>query len=198
MPDHSAYAEPSLNQLYNLLFADDVDAFATLTEGKDPGTLAGDESAESRLRVVAYRQLKSAGEPPAVDPPLLGVIVEIAMEGGLDTLAAYADGRVRYINHAGGVVVVEEGSMLASQVGALLLAARPVVAAIGPWQDDRLAPPPAGEARLTFLVGGDIYFGQAPFAALATDGLAGPVIAAATTLLQAVVALPGAGQSANA
>ena len=38
MPTHSAYSDPALNQLYNLLFADDVDAFAALTTGTAKAT----------------------------------------------------------------------------------------------------------------------------------------------------------------
>lgn len=191
----TAYADPALNELYNLLFADDVDAFKASTPVVDPATVAADEDAESRLRVVAYRRLKTAGAPAAEDGPLLGVIVEIALDEGLDTLAAYADGRIRYINHAGGMTIVEEDSPLRAQVDGLLLASQSVVANIGPWQGDRLPPPPAGQARLTFLVGGDIYFGQAPFQALAADPMAGPVLSTATALLTALVALHDEGNS---
>ena len=122
------------------------------------------------------------------------MIVEIALDEGLDTLAAYADGRIRYINHAGGMTIVEEGSPLRAQVDGLLLASQSVVARIGPWEGDRLPPPPTGQARLTFLVGGDIYFGQAPFEALAADPMAGPVLSTATALLTALVALHGEGK----
>jgi hypothetical protein len=185
-----AYADDSRNDLYNLLFADDPAAFAA-SESGDPGVVAADDSAESRLRAVAFRRLKESGVASPLDPPpLLGVVVEIAMDEGLDTLAAYADDRVRYINHAGGVSIVEEGSVLAAQVQALMLAAQPVVDAIGPWTEPRQAPPPTGQARLTFLVGGELYLGQGPFEALAADPMAGPVLRAATMLLTTLVALP--------
>lgn len=187
-PKVTAYPDRPQNELYNLLFADDVDAFKEATPAADPAAVAVDQDAESRLRVVAYRRLKAAGTTLPADPPLLGVIVEIALDEGLDTLAAYADGRIRYINHAGGMTIVEEGSPLRAQVDGLLLAAQPVVARIGPWQGDRLPPPPVGQARLTFLVGGDLYFGQAPFEALAADPMAGPVLSTATALLSALVA----------
>lgn len=184
-----AYADQATNQIYNLLFADDVDGFGP-AEG-DQQAIADDDTAESRRRVVAFRRLAAGGTQADAKPPLLGVIVEIAMDEGLDTLAAYADGSVRYINHGGGMTIVEPGGPLLAQVGALLLAGRPAVDAIGPWHGERQPPPPAGQARLTFLVGGQIYFGQGPFGALANDDLAGPVIQAALALLQAVVALQG-------
>lgn len=191
--DITAYSDPALNQIYNLLFADDVDAFPMVEQSATTEALAAtadDETAESRVRVVAYRRLAERGAPPSAEPPLLGTIVEIALDEGLDTLAAYADGGVRYINHAGGVSIVESGGPLTAQVEAVLLTSKRVVAAIGPWQGDRLPPPQTGEARLSFLVGGQLYFGQGQFAALARDGLAGPVLATATTLLSTVVALP--------
>jgi hypothetical protein len=61
-----------------------------------------------------------------------------------------------------------------------------------------LPPPPTGQARLTFLVGGELYFGQAPFDALAGDSMAGPVLNTATALLSALVALQGEGASSGA
>jgi hypothetical protein len=188
-----AYPDRARNEIYNLLFADDADALKPATDKADLASVAEDDEAESRVRVVAFRRLKAAGETPEGDPPLLGVIVEIALDEGLDTLAAYADGRIRYINHAGGMSMVEDGTPLRAQVDGLLLASASVVGKIGPWQGDRLPPPPTGQARLTFLVGGDLYFGQAPFDALANDPLAGPVLNTATALLSALVALQAEG-----
>ena len=187
-PQVTAYPDRARNEIYNLLFADDVDALKPATPDADLATVATDDEGESRVRVVAFRRLKAAGKTPAGDAPLLGVIVEIALDEGLDTLAAYADGRIRYINHAGGMSMVEAGTPLRAQVDGLLLVSQSVVGKIGPWQGDRLPPPPAGQARLTFLVGGDIYFGQAPFEALANDPMAGPVLNTATALLSALVA----------
>jgi hypothetical protein len=186
VPQVAAYPDDAANKLYNLLFADDADAFEVLSNG-DPAEVADDQRAESRLRVVAYRLLARRGRPPSDAPPLLGTIMEIALDEGLDTLAAFADGSVRYLNHTGSGSIVEAPGLFASQVEAVLLASKRVVAAIGPWEGDRLPPPPTGHARLTFLVGGQLYFGEGPFEALARDRLAGPVLAAATTLLQAVV-----------
>jgi hypothetical protein len=189
-----AYPDRARNEIYNLLFADDVEALKPATPTADPATVAADDEAESRVRAVAFRRLKSEGRTPDGDPPLLGTVVEIALDEGLDTLAAYADGRIRYINHAGGMSMVEDGTALRAQVDGLLLASQSVVARIGPWQGDRLPPPPTGQARLTFLVGGDLYFGQAPFAALQGDPLAGPVLNTATALLSALVAFQGDGR----
>jgi len=190
-PSVSAYSDPALNQLYNLLFADDVAAFGASAAG-DPAAVAEDEFAESRLRVVAFRRLAASGVEVPADPPLLGVIVEIALDEGLDTLAAYADGSVRYINHAGGVTIIEPGGPLTAQAAGLLLVSQKVVTAIGPSPGDRQPPPSTGQARLTFLVGGQIYFGQGPFGALSADRLAGPVLATATTLLSTIELLPRA------
>jgi hypothetical protein len=194
----TAYPDRARNEIYNMLFADDPEVFKAAEQG-DPAEVAADDSAESRVRAVAFRRLKQSGtSSPLEPPPLLGVVVEIALDEGLDTLAAYADGRVRYINHAGGMTIVEEGNLLAAQVEALMLAAQPVVNAIGPWTGERQPPPPTGQARLTFLVGGELYLGQGPFGALAGDAMAGPVLTAATTLLMAVTALPQGGSKPGA
>lgn len=35
------------------------------------------------------------------------MVLEVHLKGGLDTLAAYADGSIRYINYSGSLVVSE-------------------------------------------------------------------------------------------
>ena len=44
----------------------------------------------------------------AIASEVLGVVVEVPIERSHDALAAYADGSVRYLNHAGGASVVDE------------------------------------------------------------------------------------------
>src|SRR5262249_13170948 len=59
-----------------------------------------DPAVESRVRMLAFNRLRAMNVPiPAKQ--LLGTIIEFPQEGGLDTLAAFADGRVRYINKTG-------------------------------------------------------------------------------------------------
>ena len=191
--------------LYDLAFADDEARFragggSPLDPGLAPGAsaaatraLAMNPDAESRLRILAFRRLAgrpAAGDDPPVPlpspPPLLGVVVEIGLDEGPDLLAAYADGRVRYLNHAGPVAVVEGDPTFRPAVDALLAAAAPVATAIGPWEGPRRPPPRAGVLRLTFLVGPEIRFGEGPIDVLSRDPMGGPVFAAATRLLRAV------------
>jgi hypothetical protein len=207
---HQPYREEHLNDLYNLLFCDNLELFrpdgaastplwATLLAAEtDPGALqaiAGDEAQESRVRALAYNRLRAAGHPvPA--RVLLGVIVEVPLEQGMDTLAAYADGRVRYLNQSGGASIFEGGPPeIEALARALVAVSQPLVARIGPWDRQRLPPPRAGNVRLTFLVSDGLYFGEAPFQAMAQDSMGGPVLAKATELLQLVVAAtpPGKG-----
>ena len=132
--------------------------------------------------------MREAGEdvPPK---QLLGTVVEVALPEGIDTLAAYTDGSVRYINHSGRMVIAESVPSLAALVEALLSASQGVVDAIGPSDEPRRPPPGQGNIRLTFLVSDGLYFGEGPFEAMQKDSMGGGLIRAATQLLQAVVAL---------
>ena len=60
---------------------------------------------------------------------------------------------------------------------------------IGPWTQPRLPPPPPDHIRLNFLAPSGLHFGQAPFGVFEQDALAGPVVRAATGLLQAMMAV---------
>lgn len=78
--------------------------------------------AETRLRLWVWCALRALGEvpPPAVARDLLGVVLEVPVRDGLDVLAAYADGRARYANHGGAVVVHEPSGRVDAPIADLL------------------------------------------------------------------------------
>ncbi|WP_158881794.1 hypothetical protein [Rhodanobacter sp. L36] len=201
---HAPYKESYANFLYNLVFCDDPGLFRNDNTAKGNGfwavlladepdyagleKIASNPEEESRARVLAYNRMRAGG---CVVPAklLLGVIFEVALEQGLDTLAAYPDGQVRYLNQSGKVAIFDGGSAYVEALAKELVAvSQPIVNAIGPWDRKRLPPPPTDYVRMTFLVSDGLYFGEAPFATLQRDAMGGPVLAKATELLQACVA----------
>jgi hypothetical protein len=203
-PPHHPYSLDAANFMYNLLFCDDPSAFAAgageeptawqATLGSSPPDAAAlralidDESQEGRIRYVACQKLRSLGLAPE-PKKLLGIIVEVPLGGGMDTLAGFSEGGVRYINQSGKIAVVEGVPEIAAKVQELFAVAQPTVDAIGPWTEPRKAPPSGGSMRVSFLVSDGLYFGEAPMSVLQRDPLAAPIIQRATELLLAVVAL---------
>jgi hypothetical protein len=183
------YGDEGLDTVDGLLFADDSAPFEAtgIDFGPEAGAealtrLATGDGTEARIRALACRSLRSLGAAP--EPlPFLGVIVEVGLKQGIDTMAVYADGRVRYLNHAGGVSVIEVPGIADAEIGAVLAAGRPVAEAIGPWTDARRPPPGKDAVRLSFLVGDELRFGEGPMTVMARDAMAGPIIATATALL---------------
>lgn len=200
---YSPYSNEAINAIYNLLFCDNADGFKS-KPGETPTrwqsilfsspsdfasleALASDPSAEGRVRFLAYSRLREQGK--IVQPKiLLGVIIEVPLSGGLDTLAAFSEGGVRYINQSGKLVVIEGAEGFLPVVKKLFSVSEPVVSQIGPWAKPRLAPPKQGNVRLTFLVSDGLYFGEGPMSIMQSEAMAGPIINNAAELLQAVVA----------
>ena len=199
---HAPYREDAANHIYNLLFCDEPrmfaphDAkaadwqrtlFAPSPKNVEVRKLADDAAADARVRMLACNWLREHSQAvPAKQ--LLGVIVEVPLDGGLDTLAAYLDGSVRYINQSGKMSIFEGPiPKLAPFVDKLFEASRTVVARIGPWDKARLPAPRRGHVRLTFLVSDGLYFGEGAMDVFSRDAMAGPVIHAASQLLQQVV-----------
>jgi hypothetical protein len=201
-PPYEPYQNHAANDIYNLLFCDNLAAFkpghgqtpaawqATLfREPADPAALlalVSESSQDGRARYLACARLRALGQavPAKV---LFGVIVEVPLPGGLDVLAAFAEGGVRYINHTGKVAVFEATPSLQPHVQRLFAASEPVVARIGPWERPRTSPPAPGNVRLTFLVSDGLYFGEGPMSTMERDAMAGPVIQRGAELLQIVV-----------
>lgn len=197
------YGQAPVDLIYNLLFCDDAALFgpdiapdadsplaALRSEPPDVAAIeaiALDARMESRVRALAFNRLRELGRPV---PPgeMLGVVIEVPLEAGLDTLAVYVDHRIHYIDHAGRLSVSENPpTALAAKADELLQASRRAMQGIGPWEGPRLPPPAIGSARMTFVASDGLYFGEGPFDLLMREPLAAPIIRAAGELLEQVV-----------
>ena len=203
-PTFQPYRNDGLNHLYELLFCDNEKAFendapypwpvvfADPPDAEALLRLANDRQQESRLRALAATKLHAIGaETPK--PELLGVIVEVGMEGGLDVLAAFGDGTARYLNYSERAIVFDAPTQATNElIGALWRHSVQVVNQIGPWDQPRLAPPASGMVRLSFLVSGQLYFGQRPMDVFFKDPMAGPVLHSASQLMSYLIEHGGA------
>ena len=207
---------PSVSPLYDSLFGDvplqhwkpvdDASAtgpWTTLEEvraalrGKDKPRaqqllrqLLADTSLESRQHLQAWHFLRELGVQPgaAEAKQVLGVVLEVALEKGNDTLAAYRDYGARFISHSGKLIVRESRDpQLDAHIDQLLSAAQRVAEKIGPWTEPRCAPPSNGNVRLNLLTPSGLHFGEGPFKSLARDPMAGPVITIGAKLIGALI-----------
>jgi hypothetical protein len=199
------YKKEEINKIYDLLFCDNLELYRKeskaavypwdilLAKRPDIERLQGmvtDKTIEARIRILAYRLL-SANGAPSNKKELLGVIVEVALPGGLDVVAAYSDGRARYINHSQKLIVWEnETEQSRELIRQLFSNSIKVVSKIGPWDKERRPAPEKGMARLTFLVADGLYFGEGPFDVLEKDPMGGPVIQSALQLMTYLINLP--------
>ena len=204
-PRYAPYAQAESNQIYDLLFCDKPEGFRpppgeqpvawqAILFGEPPVAdsilaLAQDKTQESRIRALAFNWLRANGHRvPARQ--LFGVVMEMPLRGGLDTLAVYADGRIRYINHTGNITVIENGNPdIEFSIERLLHVSQDVVDRMGPWNKTRMPPPGKGKIRLSFVVSDGLYFGEGLADVMQNEPQAGPVLREAAKLLQLVVNL---------
>jgi hypothetical protein len=145
---------------------------------------------ESRHYLQAWHFLRQIGTQPNAEDAkrVLGVVLEVHLDNGLDTLAAYADHTARYINH-GGRLLIWEGmdSGISSLIETMLLAGKRVADAIGPWEHARRPPPEKHSVRINILTVSGLHFGEGPLDTLSDDPMGGPVIDAGAELMKALI-----------
>jgi hypothetical protein len=145
---------------------------------------------ETRHYVEAWMGLRSLGAvpPPGEAKHVHGVVLDMPLDKGLDTLAAYEDGSARYINFSGAVIVWDSAGTdreIDDRVGKVLVAGRALAAMIGPWEGAR-PPLRSGNARISLLTPSGLHFGEGPFDAMSRDPMAAPLFIAGTALMQAL------------
>jgi hypothetical protein len=147
---------------------------------------------ESRHYLQAWHFLRELGVTPPKEQThnVLGVVVEVGVSQGFDLAAGYADLHARYFNFSGAAVVWERpDDRLDGAIRDLLASAKPVGGKTGTWTGSRRPAPANGNMRINVLTPGGLHFGEGPFISLRKDPLAGPVVASAVRLMQALIAL---------
>jgi hypothetical protein len=202
---YGPYKEPGLRVIYNQLFGDDLELYrdygarrpaadawksvlASNTESATLRRIADDRSVETRLRLLAYSVLRAREEP--VPAFLLGVVFEFRVDGGLDALAAYADGTVRYLNHSGAGEIYEADANtaeIADEVDRLLSISEDPANEIPYSYKERLAPPSGPLVRITFLTSAGPYVSEGAMEELLERDTISPAVNAAIDLLEVVV-----------
>ncbi len=194
------YKNRGINLIYNLLFCDSLELFKANTQKPhiypfdvlfsnasgitDLQKIMDDQNAESRLKVLACNKLLSKGHKP-VKKELFGVIIEVALDEGLDVLASYSDGTARYINYTEKMVVWEASDETSSRLTKDLFAkSLEIVNNIGSWDKPRKPFPAKGMARITFLVSDGLYFGEGPIDAMFTDPFSSPALTTGAELMK--------------
>ena len=194
------YKDTATNLIYNLLFCDNIELFKANTRApftypydilfSENSTVADfqkiidDKNTDSRLKILAYNQQLSKGHK-SDKKELLGVIIEVRIDNGLDVLASFSDGTARYINATGKMIIWEltdETSIKLTQD--IFIKSQEIVKKIGTWDKPRRPHPKKGTARLTFLVSDGLYFGEGPIDVLFNDPLASPALSSGTELMR--------------
>lgn len=194
-PAIQPYQQDELNLLYQMLFCDNAHLaapgsgpaplFGAAPDPRVVQTIGEDPAEESRVRLLAWQWLRAAGQPIA-SRELLGVVVEVPLEGGLDVLTAYADGDVRYLHHTGRVAVFEGATGEVAEQGKLLVHAAVALPARGTVKH-RAAPPTLGNVRLSLLAADGLHVYDSTFGGIDRDKAAAPVLRQAQRLLDIVV-----------
>ena len=154
-------------------------------------SIADTPGLESRQYAQAWHFLRAAGvlPPPEKHKQLLGVVLEVTVENGLDLLAAYPERAARYYNFSGaGVVWEHPDASLDKEIDGLLAAGQKVLDLIGPWDKPRPPAPQPGQVRLNFISPAGLHFGQSTLQNFTNDAMAGPVLNAGVVLMQALIA----------
>lgn len=143
---------------------------------------------ESRHYLQASHFLRQLGDLQPSPVTIYGMVVEVALNGGVDLLAVYTDHTARYYNYAGGGVVLDqEDAEISARIDDVIRYGYEIVPRIGPWEGERPGAPANGYARLNMLTSHGLYFGEAPQMTLFNDPLAGKTMYAMLNIMEALI-----------
>lgn len=143
---------------------------------------------ESRQYLQAYHFLNELQESDRSDTTIFGVVLEINMPQGNDTLAVYADHSARYYNYSGKSIIWEHGdNALDELIDGIFEQSKNVVSQIGPWKNLRPLPPTNNLARINFLTSNGLHFGEASQQLLFNDPMAGKLMYGMLDLMNALI-----------
>lgn len=152
---------------------------------------------EPRQVLQAWHLLRDQGIVPdaSIADEVLGVVAEVALDGGHDVLAAYADGSVRFLHHLGGGSIFEPPAPepVGSAAAQWLAVASSLVGEVAPWAGDSSLAAPPGESRFVLLTRAGHRAVAGDDATMAASAVASQLLGSGAALLQAVVQVGSGG-----
>ncbi len=153
-------------------------------------------TATTQLSLQAWNALRELHELPSdADAEVVrAVVIEWGTQQGLETLAAFDDQRITLLAGNGEIYSVRGPDRTGETARlALFLAAEAVIEHTYPHRGPSEHPPPAGHASIRVLTFAGTHVGIGRTATLIRDVIGGPILSAATTLREALVAPQEAG-----
>jgi hypothetical protein len=141
---------------------------------------------------MAWACLRRLGEIPDanVAREVRGIVIEVGLDKGVDSVAAYSDHSARYFNQGGGVIVWDvpnTDKIMDGNVDALLQAARAIASKTGPWEKPHPPLPQNGMVLLNVLTYGGIHIGAGPMRAMCRDQMGGHAVQMGLKLMKALI-----------
>lgn len=148
------------------------------------------QNLESLHYAQAWHFLRSYGvyPDPSIAKDLLGVVLEVPMEGGLDTLAAYADRHAAYFNFNGSATLwLRPDHSLDPLIDSVLDEGAHIIRKIGVWNEPRRPAPALGDIRINLISPAGLHFGEGPLNLATENPMTKPIWGASVALLQTLV-----------
>jgi len=199
----SPYKEETNNLEYNKLFCDNPALFrpSGKLEGnwkklysrnpfvEDLKLIAEDTHTETRIRILAFNELRRRN---VVTPrEILGVIIEVGAEDGLEAIALYKDHDATYVNAKGKVFTSKNAADVNEKIQDIMVFSQKIIEKAELNTESRQAPPAADEFRITFLATDGCYAGQGNLADIEKDPVAKALVYAAGDIMIALAKGPG-------
>lgn len=147
---------------------------------------------ETRALLLTWNTLRELGErpPPGEAGKVRGVVMELHNEAGVGTVAAYADGSVRWIGGQGKVTILEL-RITDAEIGPFVRdfhkAAEPIVKRATATERHRPGEPPFEHFRVSVLTYGGIHVVELYGPGVDDQHFAGPLLLAGGRLVEAVL-----------
>jgi len=149
------------------------------------------ESSESRQKYIAWKRLRELSVSPdeSIAKEVLGYVIEVGMDAGVDYLAVYADNSARYFNYSGKKAIYENANIddLNDEIQHLIGVCGEMVKKLGVYNGKRRPPPAKNMVRVNFLTPSGLFFGEGPFSALANDDFSRDLIALSRSVMSKIV-----------
>lgn len=146
---------------------------------------------ETRWRLWAWKALRELGEklPANIANEVHGVVFELHNEAGVGTIAAYSDGRARWLGSLGKIIVWEApgtDSEVDKLIRDFLKSAEPLVKGTPIVEKHKSIEPPLNYVRVSILTYGGIHIAEAHGPEIDEQPFMSTVLIASVQLLDAL------------